>query len=455
MRIQAWFVAVSLAVLPLVSSYGQASSAGSANLSAPALEVVKLVGAGTGESVVLAYIQNVQTPFNLSAADLVYFKDVGVAEAIVTAMLNRDTALRAQAPEPAPAAATTVAAAENQATVASNPPEEVTYFYNDLSPYGTWLDLPDYGWCWQPSVALMDQGWQPYCNKGHWINSEAGWCWASDYSWGWAPFHYGRWQRHSKAGWVWFPDKVWGPAWVTWRSGADSCGWAPLPPHAQFDARLGWRFNGRSVSSGFGFGLPAESYTFVGLRHFCDSDLVPGRLPPPQVAAIYNSTMIMNNYGFANNIYVNHGIPVEKVEFAIGGSLPPIQFQEPPRGWRPGQPIGPDGGGPILYRPQPLPPPGPLGPITATKSPLATSRDTSSSAVTGPPRCWNRFVTDCSAIMLRVPATPRWDPAAPPAWRADKWPPRTPQPPHPPPTGAASTLGTQGRPPRVGRELRP
>ena len=43
------------------------------------------------------------------------------------------------------------------------PPADVNYFYNDLSPYGTWAELAGVGWCWQPRVVLINHGWRPYC----------------------------------------------------------------------------------------------------------------------------------------------------------------------------------------------------------------------------------------------------------------------------------------------------
>ena len=144
---------------------------------------------------------------------------------------------------PAPVAQPPPGAAPPPAYVTS-PPADVSYFYNDLSPYGSWVNLDGYGWCWQPRAVVVSPGWRPYCDGGYWVYSDAGWYWQSSYSWGWAPFHYGRWYAHPRCGWVWTPDRVWGPAWVTWRVAGDSCGWAPLPPHAEFDVRLGWRFNG-------------------------------------------------------------------------------------------------------------------------------------------------------------------------------------------------------------------
>src|SRR4051794_35767800 len=64
-------------------------------------------------------------------------------------------------------------------------------FYDNLSPYGTWVDYPGYGYAWAPAA---DPGFYPYSSLGHWVFTEFGWTWVSDYPWGWAPFHYGRWQ---------------------------------------------------------------------------------------------------------------------------------------------------------------------------------------------------------------------------------------------------------------------
>ncbi|MFX8813069.1 DUF6600 domain-containing protein, partial [Acinetobacter baumannii] len=73
-------------------------------------------------------------------------------------------------------------------------------------------------------------GFTPYRTGGHWVYSNAGWAWASDYNWGWAPFHYGRWAFDPMYGWFWVPGYEWAPAWVSWRSGGGYYGWAPLSP---------------------------------------------------------------------------------------------------------------------------------------------------------------------------------------------------------------------------------
>src|SRR5262249_35280204 len=110
-------------------------------------------------------------------------------------------------------------AADNAADYSPAPPAEepaFSTFYDSLAPYGTWVDVGGYGQCWQPSAVSINPEWQPYCDRGHWVYSDCGWYWLSDYSWGWAPFHYGRWFRHNRLGWCWQPDRVWGPSWVSW-----------------------------------------------------------------------------------------------------------------------------------------------------------------------------------------------------------------------------------------------
>lgn len=59
-------------------------------------------------------------------------------------------------------------------------------FYNDLEPYGQWIDYPNYGYAWVPSVS---GDFRPYYTNGYWAMTEYGNTWVSNYNWGWAPFH--------------------------------------------------------------------------------------------------------------------------------------------------------------------------------------------------------------------------------------------------------------------------
>jgi hypothetical protein len=295
-------------------------------VSPAAAEVVRLAEAGTSDDVILAYIQNDTAPFDLSADQILYLRDIGVSSGAITAMLSRDNVLRSQpvpaggpppAPvEPPPVAVSAPLVPETPPVYVGSPPPEVGYFYDDLSPYGSWVQLDGVGWCWQPRVVVVNRSWRPYCDSGHWVFSDAGWFWQSDYSWGWAPFHYGRWQLHERCGWVWTPDRVWGPAWVTWRSEGDHCGWAPLPPHAEFDVHLGYRFNGVAVAATFDFGLRPDHFTFIAVRDFHDHDYAHRRLAPTEVTRIYNHTTVINNYVVNNNTVINQGIRPEQVASA-------------------------------------------------------------------------------------------------------------------------------------------
>jgi uncharacterized membrane protein YgcG len=126
-------------------------------------------------------------------------------------------------------------------------PQAYRTFESALAPYGSWIDDVSYGWIWMPSAGLVGANFAPYYSNGHWVLSEFGWTWVSDWSWGWAPFHYGRWTTVAGRGWCWVPGRNWGPAWVSWRSGGGYVGWAPLPPRGlgvspTVGSRSPWRF---------------------------------------------------------------------------------------------------------------------------------------------------------------------------------------------------------------------
>jgi hypothetical protein len=360
-----WVGLIAAAVFPLQTIYGQPAPAPEAaelppqvqssaavpnDLSPAAAEVVRLAESGVGDDVVVSYIQNSKSAFGLTADHILYLKDLGVSTESITAMLNHDKAVPgapavASAPTPAPsvpsapqwtsqpsAPATVPTVATPAPAYVSNPPIEVNYFYNDLSPYGTWISLEGYGWCWQPRAVVVNRSWRPYCDGGHWVYTDAGWYWQSDYSWGWAPFHYGRWSLHDRCGWVWIPDRVWAPAWVVWRSYGDHCGWAPVPPHATFDVHLGWRFNGVSVGLNFDFGLRPDHFTFIAMRDFNHRDYGHYRMPRTEVTKIYNRTTVINNYTVNNNTIVNRGIAVDRVASATHTEVRKATIRDLPAG---------------------------------------------------------------------------------------------------------------------------
>ena len=330
--------------------------------SGPAAEVIKLANSGVAEGVLLAYVTNSIHTFNLSAEDIIYLNDIGVPGTVVTAMLQQDQALKsalaaaaappetAQPPgpgEPPPGTDQTMSdqvppqpgeagppypepgpADAAQAPLA--PPEDasVPMFYDALSPYGNWVDIPGYGRCWQPSVVVADPGWQPYFDYGQWVYSDCGWYWLSDYSWGWAPFHYGSWFRHARLGWCWAPGHVWGPSWVCWRYDHDYCGWAPLPPGAGFSAGGGLTFHGHGVWDRDDLGLRPSHYHFVAWNHFQDRQLRPYQLPPKEAARVFaGATVSTRIIGDAHTVF-NNGLPPSRVVAATHRPLHTVALRE-------------------------------------------------------------------------------------------------------------------------------
>lgn len=316
-------------------------------------EVIKLVQAGIDGPVLTSYITNATAPFDISAEAIIYLNDLGVPNETILTMMQRDYALGytvVRNPPPAALPATmpdTNAIADVTTTapdVAGGPavPDEpaivieepapvasVTDFYDTLSPYGTWVDIEGYGRCWQPTIVVSEPAWQPYCDRGHWVYSDCGWYWASDYSWG-LTFHYGRWFRHSRWGWCWVPDTTWGPSWVSWRNSTDYCGWAPLPPFTTFVPGIGFSYYGRNVGFGFGFNLTPDCYTFVSCHHFYDRHPRHWAVARPQVRQIYTQTTVVNNFSRdSRDRIINRGVDRERIAMVSHTPVHTVPVREP------------------------------------------------------------------------------------------------------------------------------
>ncbi|WP_316810635.1 DUF6600 domain-containing protein [Pedobacter heparinus] len=151
-------------------------------------------------------------------------------------------------------------------------------FYDELSPYGTWIQDPQYGYVWRPDVEQGD--FRPYYSNGRWAMTEYGNTWVSNYDWGWAPFHYGRWVYNRYNEWVWIPDTTWGPAWVSWRSGGGYYGWAPMGP-------------GMNVN--INFNIPDLWWVFIPQRNIY-YDSFPRYYSRRNVTIIHNTIIINNTY---------------------------------------------------------------------------------------------------------------------------------------------------------------
>ena len=195
----------------------------------------------------------------------------------------------------------------------------VDYFYDNLSG-GNWIDVEGYGYGWQPDLAVNDTSWRPYAD-GYWAYTDDGWTWISYEDFGWATYHYGRWANLSDYGWVWFPgeDLDWGPAWVSWRTGGDYVGWAPLPPRGP-----GVVYAGRPIGPqvDIEFDIGPEYYNFCEVRYIGEPVLRNYIAPPVQNVTYINNTVNVTNITVKNNVVYNYG---PNYEVLSAHSARPIQ----------------------------------------------------------------------------------------------------------------------------------
>jgi hypothetical protein len=189
-------------------------------------------------------------------------------------------------------------------------------FYDQLSPYGDWVEYPNYGYVWIPNAGY---DFVPYSTRGHWILSEYGWTWVSDYRWGWAPFHYGRWDYDNYYGWFWIPDNEWGPAWVSWRRADGYYGWSPMGP-------------GMSITVSFGRGYDRQNDHWMFVR---DRDIDRSNITSYYVdradhdRIIRNSSVITNTYidNNRNTTYVT-GPKIDDFQKATGRRINSVRIEE-------------------------------------------------------------------------------------------------------------------------------
>ena len=179
-------------------------------------------------------------------------------------------------------------------------------FYQGLAPYGQWIEDPTYGYVWSPGV---DDGFRPYYTNGHWVMTEYGNTWVSDYTWGWACFHYGRWTYDQYYGWLWIPGNYWGPAWVSWRYGDGFYGWSPLGPDYQTTMAL------------TDYNCPNDWWVFIPPQY-----LYSGKYyqywygPRGNNKIIVNTTIINNTFRDKNVTYIT-GPHVAQVKQVTGNNV--------------------------------------------------------------------------------------------------------------------------------------
>src|ERR1700733_4849367 len=189
----------------------------------------------------------------------------------------------------------------------------LTVFHDNLRAYGDWEVHPRFGNVWIPHREFVGGTWRPY-SKGYWGYTDVGWTWVSDEPFGWATYHYGRWAFDPAYGWIWVPDTVWGPSWVSWRSGGEYPGWAPLAP--------GW-----AISADFDPPIDSFAFVFVPTRFMTERTLATYIVPPARNVTFVRLTTNSTHFVIRGGVYINTGVQVGFVERAVGYPIPRLTVQ--------------------------------------------------------------------------------------------------------------------------------
>jgi hypothetical protein len=189
-------------------------------------------------------------------------------------------------------------------------------FYDELSPYGTWIENAEYGYVWLPDLG---PGFEPYSSKGNWVFTDMGWAWVSDYSWGWAPFHYGRWFIDQVYGPMWVPGTEWAPAWVGWRKSLSYYGWAALAP-------------GISLSTAYDsdFGVAGDQWTFVKCSDLGKNNINDYFINRFSNRDIVNRSSVITNVQTdkIRNVTFSSGPERSELEKVYGKSINPVTIMD-------------------------------------------------------------------------------------------------------------------------------
>ncbi len=185
----------------------------------------------------------------------------------------------------------------------------ISYFHQELSPYGRWVSSAAYGEVWYPTAVAS--GWQPY-SDGEWAYTDYGWTWVSYDRFGADPFHYGTWVWIDPYGWSWVPGYVWGPAWVTWAYTDSYIGWACLPP--SFDITVAGYAGSPIVVS-------QNQYVFVPVGSFVGTPVSSARVPVQQNATILTSANKVTRFSVSGGIVRAPDPPPSFVQRATGKTL--------------------------------------------------------------------------------------------------------------------------------------
>jgi len=185
------------------------------------------------------------------------------------------------------------------------------YFYSQLAPYGSWIEV-DYGVVvWRPTV--IRTSWMPY-QMGRWVWTYDGWYWDSYEPFGFITYHYGRWYFDDYYGWLWYPDYQWAPAWVEWRYNNNYIGWAPLHPYAAFSVSVGIHYTNVYYA-------PYYHWNYVTYVNFCDPYVSNYYIASGTKYRVHKGTKTRHNFVYYNGRVQNRGVDVKYVSVRSGKDI--------------------------------------------------------------------------------------------------------------------------------------
>lgn len=148
-------------------------------------DVLKLSQARIGTDTIVAFIENSGTSYNLTAPEIVYLKSQGVADPVITTMLNQRRKLTEAFAHSQPAATVTPAVnagASAPQYVANYTPPATTY----AQPASTVYVIPS-----SPSYSYPYYGYAPYYGGYYGYSSYPGWSLSVGFGTGWYGGYYG------------------------------------------------------------------------------------------------------------------------------------------------------------------------------------------------------------------------------------------------------------------------
>jgi uncharacterized protein DUF6600 len=190
------------------------------------------------------------------------------------------------------------------------------FFDSQLASFGSWHVSTSLGRVWIPRAHPV--GWHPYA-YGHWVYTDLGWTWVSDYEWGAIPYHYGTWALEPELGWVWVPGYVWAPSWVVFRSGPRYVGWAPVPPSFAIGASFSFDDYG------------ADHFVFVRSADFLARDVQRHAVPLERSRVVFGDTKVVDRIAIENDVVVNRGLDVRRVERLARAPVERTEIDRVPR----------------------------------------------------------------------------------------------------------------------------